>query len=108
MPVRNRLGPPILGTQMRSPFESFLDRAFWSLLLGVASFGVKFLHDLSQSVDQLNQRMVAVVNQVQNQSADQQDQREVYNLLASRVEFLERINEIYPNRNSGTYRSRKR
>lgn len=47
----------------RTTFSTFVDRAFWTLLLGIAAFGVKFLGDLSTSVAELNVKMEAVVYQ---------------------------------------------
>lgn len=100
---------PTFGVQkMKSSFESFIDRAFWSLLLGVSSFGVKFLHDLSQSVDQLNQRMVSIVSQLQAQSNEVQAHTNLVNGLSVRVDFLERITDAYPDRVTRSYRLRKK
>lgn len=47
----------------RMTFSTFIDRAFWTLLLGIAAFGVKFLGELSHSVAELNVKMEAVVFQ---------------------------------------------
>lgn len=41
--------------------QSFIDRAFWALLLGVAAFGVKFLGDMSQSVTRLNEQVAVIL-----------------------------------------------
>jgi hypothetical protein len=54
--------------QKRTTFEQFIDKAFWTLLLGVVAFGVKFLGELSSSVRDLNSKMEVVVYQSQRHS----------------------------------------
>jgi hypothetical protein len=93
---------------MKSNFEAFVDRAFWSLLIGVSSFGVKFLGDLSQSVQELNQRMVSIVSQLQEQSEEVKVHRDLVNGLSARVDFLEKITDAYPDRITRSYRLRKK
>lgn len=45
----------------RLTFSAFVDKAFWALLLGIVSYGVKFLGDMSGSVQELNSKMEVVV-----------------------------------------------
>lgn len=62
-------------------FQSFMDRAFWALCIGVVSFGVKFLGDLSaaKNADELK-------HQVEEQRLQRHDE-----LLADIVDRIRRL-----------------
>jgi len=45
----------------RMTFANFVDRAFWTLLLAIIGFGVKFLGELSTNVRELNSKIEAVI-----------------------------------------------
>lgn len=44
-----------------STFREFVNNAFWYILLGVVSFGVKFLSEMSTSIHDLNQKVAVMV-----------------------------------------------
>lgn len=46
--------------KFRSGYEVFAEKLFWMMLTGICSFGVKFLHDTSLTL-QATQRTVAIL-----------------------------------------------
>jgi hypothetical protein len=45
---------------------ALLSEFSWTIIVGVAAFGVKFLRDLSKSVEQLNQNILVILGRVDN------------------------------------------
>ena len=66
-----------------STIEKLIERGFWSLFLGVVTFGVSFLKDLNTNVSELNNKM-AIVLVMQSES------KEVIDSLVERVTHLEK------------------
>lgn len=48
----------------RQTFGMFVDKAFWALLLGVASYGVNQISKLNDNVSELNVKMAVVLVRV--------------------------------------------
>lgn len=52
--------------QPDSIFFNILSESSWTLIVSIAAFGVKFLRDLSKSVDQLNHNILVMIGRVDN------------------------------------------
>lgn len=52
--------------QPDSIFFNILSELSWTLIVSIAAFGVKFLRDLSKSVDQLNHNILVMIGRVDN------------------------------------------
>jgi hypothetical protein len=49
---------------MEHSFSKFVDKAFWAILCGLASFSTKFIHDLSESVSRMEVGIVRLESSV--------------------------------------------
>lgn len=54
----------------RRELGMLIDKAFWYLLVGVISYGVKSLHELSSSVSELNAKIAVVIDQQSHQGEE--------------------------------------
>lgn len=48
----------------KSELNAFIEKAFWALCIGISSMGVKFLGDLSLSVNNLNKKVEVIMSNV--------------------------------------------
>jgi hypothetical protein len=67
----------------RVVFGDFVDRIFWGLIVGVASYGVVQIQALSANVQKLNETMPVVLEKISN-SKDRTDRIEL------RMDLLEK------------------
>ena len=51
--------------EKRLTFAQLVDRVFWLLLIGISTWGVKELAEMSESIQSLNVNMAVVVQQIE-------------------------------------------
>lgn len=62
--------------------DKIIEKAFWALLIGVSSFGVSYLREMSNNLGLLNEKISVIVSQVSEHTAEIKEH-------AHRIELLE-------------------
>jgi hypothetical protein len=70
--------------------SDLIDKAFWSLLLGVCSFGTHNLAKLSESVSSLNEKMAVMIYKTERQEQTNIEVKDELKSLGRRIDFVEK------------------